>query len=155
MRRSGQAKQFLCLVWAPLPGDAVRERYHRLCHLPRRNLELADVDVVDRQFGQALLGRGVGSRAYLEEVVTVLGKVQVEVGLFSSCRHHDVASEWKFTSRCLHTGAACLEVCQGIVEADVFLTVQIKIGFSLVIRFDCGLNKTFTPGQTETKVEES
>ena len=138
--RSHQPEQFLRLVGAPLPWNAVWQRHHGLVHLPADDLELADVDVVDGHLGEALLGGGVGSGSDLQQEAASLRHVHVEVGLLPASRHHDEAAQGELAPWRLHACAACLEVCQRVVEADVLLAVQVEIGLALVVAVDSSLH---------------
>ena len=140
MGRRHQTKKLLGLVGAPLAGHAVRQGDHGLVHLPAHDLELADVDVVDGHLGKALLSGWVRSRANLKEEAAGLWDVQVEVGLLSPGRHHHEPAQGELATRRFHTGAAGLEVGEGVVEADVLLAVQVQVGLALVVAVECGLD---------------
>ena len=140
VRGSHQPEQLFSLVGTPLAWHAVRQRHHGLVHLPADDLELADVDVVDGHLGEALLGGGVGRGSDLQQEAASLRHVHVEVGLLPASRHHDEAAQGELPPWRLHACAACLEVCQRVVEADVLLAVQVEIRLALVVAVDRSLH---------------
>ena len=60
-----------------------------------------------------------------------------------------------FPPRGLHTGAARLVVTEGVVEADVVLTVEVDVGLPPVVALHRGLDQALTASQPQPEVEES
>ena len=65
--------------------------------------------------------------------------MQVEVRLLPPRRHHHESAQRELAPRRFHTCAARLEVGECVVEADIFLAVQVEVCLTLVVAVDCRL----------------